>query len=85
MSNIIPFARKPEADPEPDPFAAFERMLPDPAEGRGRTLFVLILFLGSLVLGSLWMIDKLRDVSHIQDCVMQGRKNCAPIDVPARL
>lgn len=32
-----------------------------------------------LVVMGLFLIHVLRDMSKIQDCVMQGRTNCAPI------
>jgi hypothetical protein len=36
-----------------------------------------------LVLGSLYLFYALRGASQRQDCVMQGRSNCAPIESPA--
>jgi hypothetical protein len=33
-----------------------------------------------LVLGCLYLFYALRDASQRQDCVMQGRSNCAPIE-----
>ena len=36
-----------------------------------------------LVLGCLFLFYALRDASQRQDCVMQGRSNCAPIDTTA--
>lgn len=35
-----------------------------------------------LVLGGLWLAQRLRADAAIQDCVMAGRTNCAPIAVP---
>ena len=32
-----------------------------------------------LVLGGLWISHVLRGASAIQDCVMSGRTNCAPV------
>jgi hypothetical protein len=32
-----------------------------------------------LVLGGLFLVYALRDTSQLQDCVMQGRSNCAPV------
>jgi hypothetical protein len=29
-----------------------------------------------------WIADKIADLQREQDCLMQGRKNCAPIEVP---
>jgi hypothetical protein len=36
-----------------------------------------------LVFGCLFLFYELRDASQRQDCVMQGRSNCAPIDTSA--
>jgi hypothetical protein len=33
-----------------------------------------------LVLGGLLLVYKLKAMSELQDCVMQGRTNCAPAD-----
>jgi hypothetical protein len=33
-----------------------------------------------LVLGCLFLFYSLRDVSQRQDCMMQGRSNCAPVE-----
>ena len=39
----------------------------------------------ALLLGAgLWITGALRGASQIQDCVQAGRRNCAPIEVPAR-
>lgn len=34
----------------------------------------------ALVLGGLFLFYELKKSSDLQDCVMQGRSNCAPID-----
>jgi hypothetical protein len=33
-----------------------------------------------LVLGGLFLVYELKKMSDVQDCVMQGRTNCAPVD-----
>jgi hypothetical protein len=33
-----------------------------------------------LIIVGLFLTHVLRDMSHVQDCVMQGRTNCAPVD-----
>jgi hypothetical protein len=33
-----------------------------------------------LVLGGLFLVYALKKMSDVQDCVMQGRTNCAPVD-----
>lgn len=34
----------------------------------------------ALVLGGLFLVYALKKNSELQDCVMQGRTNCAPVD-----
>jgi hypothetical protein len=56
---------------------------PEPDGNRGRALAGLVIVVVLLVVG-LWLARELRSASQIQDCVMSGRSNCQPIDVPAR-
>ena len=49
---------------------------PDP---RRRALLGLLLVV-LLVVGGLLLARVLKNVSNLQDCVMSGRTNCAPID-----
>ncbi len=49
------------------------------AAGRAKTLLALV-FVLTLVLGGLILFYFLREQSQVQDCVMQGRSNCAPIN-----
>jgi hypothetical protein len=48
---------------------------PDPRRTAAIGLIVTVL----LVIVGLLLIHVLRDMSKVQDCVMQGRTNCAPI------
>ena len=41
-------------------------------------LAILILLVGLGV----WIADTISDLQREQDCLMQGRSNCAPIEVP---
>ena len=34
----------------------------------------------ALVLGGLYLVYALKKSAELQDCVMQGRSNCAPVD-----
>ncbi|HMK85673.1 MAG TPA: hypothetical protein VK437_06930 [Steroidobacteraceae bacterium] len=45
---------------------------------RAALLGILICLL--LVLGGLVLVYKLKSMSDLQDCVMQGRSNCAPVE-----
>ncbi len=40
-----------------------------------------IAFLLALLLAGLFLVQKLSATSKLQDCVLSGRANCAPIDV----
>ncbi|MGH8205366.1 MAG: hypothetical protein ACRETK_01185 [Steroidobacteraceae bacterium] len=57
----------PSEPPDPKP--------PDPRRGALLRLVIVLL----LVLGGLALVHVLTNVSHLQDCVMSGRTNCAPI------
>ena len=34
-----------------------------------------------LTIGGYWLSIKLRDLGRMQDCLMQGRTNCAPLNL----
>jgi hypothetical protein len=58
----------------------------DPDDEADRTttnIFLAVVFL-LVVGGGVWLVNALVDQRKIQDCVAQGRRNCAPIDMPAR-
>jgi hypothetical protein len=59
----------------PDPGRA-----PEPGARRRGPWIALVVVL--VVAGVGWVvIDRLMTLSRLQDCVMSGRKNCAPVDV----
>jgi hypothetical protein len=62
--------REPEGDPEPAPVSL-------------RALIAALLLLAGLIFISLHIIDLLRQSDRLQDCVMQGRTNCAAGAEPA--
>jgi len=37
-----------------------------------------------LVVISYFLVNALRKESNLEDCLMSGRKNCVPLDVPAK-
>jgi hypothetical protein len=52
----------------------------DDDEGGGRrTALIALVVVVVLALGGLWLARLLHGTSAIQDCVMSGRTNCAPI------
>jgi hypothetical protein len=68
-----------------EPFDALARYEQDePPDDRTRTLMnvVAVGIAAFLVAAGVWVADVISDVDRIQDCVMQGRINCAPIQLP---
>lgn len=40
-------------------------------------------FVGFLVVAGIWLANALATMRKNQDCVLAGKRNCAPIDAPA--
>ena len=45
-----------------------------------RAVLLALVVLAALVGGGLYLVYRLRASADIQDCVMQGRANCAAVD-----
>jgi len=58
---------------------------PDDEEG-DRTTMNIILVVGFLVLvgGGIWLANAMIDARKADECISSGRRNCIPIEVPAR-
>ena len=67
-----------------DDFAKFEQEQDEPIDYRHRMIMNLIALaiLISLVGLGVWIADTISDLQRDQDCLMQGRSNCAPIELP---
>jgi len=46
-------------------------------------IFMLVFFLVIAGIG-IWLANALIDARKADDCLAQGRRNCAPIEVPSR-
>jgi hypothetical protein len=55
----------------------------DERDRRATNIFLLIFFV-LVVGGGIWLVNAMIEQRQIDDCVAQGRRNCAPIEVPAR-
>ena len=51
---------------------------PDPR----RAALIGLLVTALLVAGGVYLVHVLRQMSEVQDCVMSGRTNCAPVNTP---
>lgn len=71
-------------DDELDDFARFEQEHDEPIDYRHRMIMnmIALAILVSLVVVGVWIADTISDLQREQDCLMQGRSNCAPIEVP---
>ncbi len=69
--------------PNPE-FARFEQEQDEPIDYRHRMIMnVIALAIVTLLVGlGVWIADTISDLQREQDCLMQGRSNCAPIEVP---
>jgi hypothetical protein len=38
-----------------------------------------------LIISGLWLAEKMAEIRKVQDCVMSGRQNCAPIEAASKL
>lgn len=72
--NDVSRREPPEHDPERRPAAP-----PPPADSRRGAVLGLLIALLLVVLG-LVLVKVLGDSGRMQDCVLSGRTNCAPID-----
>ena len=65
----------------PDPSPPAPRPAPDDTHDQPsrRGALIALIVVVVLVAGGLWLSRTLHNAGSIQDCVMSGRKNCAPV------
>jgi len=51
-------------------------------QSRSRPLIGLVV-VALLVVAAVYLVHALRNESNLEDCLMSGRSNCAPIEVPS--
>ena len=71
---LKPPDRSPMTNPQPP-----EQPTGQPGGPSAATILIMALI---LVIGGYFLTQKLAAMSRIQDCVMSGRTNCAPIQTP---
>lgn len=58
----------------------------DPNYPRRMLMNIIAVLVVALLIGvGVWLADTIADMERDQDCVLQGRQNCAPIEVPAAI
>jgi len=72
-----------EGDSEPfDDLAQYEDEAPIDYRQRMLMNLIAVAIVSVLVGVGVWIADTIADMQNAQDCVMQGRQNCAPIQLP---
>ena len=76
------------ADPDtelPDDLAQYEQDQDEIVDYRQRMVMnvIALAVIAFLVSTGVWLADTIAAMERDQDCVMQGRVNCAPIELPA--
>jgi hypothetical protein len=58
----------------------------DPDDEDDRKLANIVLVIGFVVLvaGGFWLANAMVDARKADECISSGRRNCIPLDVPAR-
>ena len=56
---------------------------PDPGPDSRRPAVIGLIVVLALVVAGYYLMTALREKANLEDCLMSGRKNCAPIEVPA--
>jgi hypothetical protein len=67
-------------------FARYERDRDEPFDERQRMLMNLIALaiVVALITVGVWIADSIQIAVKQEDCLLQGRTNCAPIEMPAQ-
>lgn len=45
---------------------------------------VIVVLLTIIIGGGVWLANALYEQRQLDDCLAQGRRNCAPVDAPSR-
>jgi hypothetical protein len=70
------------AEPDKEKPVAEPPSSEDSKAEQGPSALVMLVVTVLLVVGGYFLAIKLKDMARLQDCVMSGRTNCAPIATP---
>lgn len=75
----------PQTAPPTDDLDQYERS-DEPDDFRHRMIVnaIAFLFVGGLVIAGIWLADTITTMRKTQDCVISGKRGCAPVEAPAR-
>jgi hypothetical protein len=73
------------ADAAPlDDMAQYEEEAPIDYRQRMLMNLIAVAVVSALICSGVWIADTIADMQKAQDCIMQGRQNCAPIPLPLK-
>jgi hypothetical protein len=83
-ASLKPVYRSEPADNDTDDFARFEQEPEERINYRQRMFMnVIALAIVTLLLGAgVWIAGTITELQKDQDCILQGRSNCAPLELP---
>jgi hypothetical protein len=55
----------------------------DEADQRRSAALIGLIIILALAIAGVWLVRELREKSALEDCLMSGRTNCAPIEAPS--
>ena len=85
MPRHAPIAPDGEGAEPVDDLAAFEDE-DGHIDYRHRMLMnvIAVVIVSVLISAGVWIADTIAAMQNVQDCALQGRQNCAPIEVPVK-
>jgi hypothetical protein len=84
-NRSVQAAETPDHEFLPDDLAAYEQDRDDEPVNYTQRMLMNVIAIGivCLLIGvGVWLADTIAEMQRDQDCVLQGRQNCAPIEVP---
>jgi hypothetical protein len=83
---VVPLSGLPQNCTTHNDFAHFEQDRDEPLNERQRMLMNLIAVgvVVALISVGVWIADSIQVAAKTEDCFLQGRTNCAPIDMSAQ-
>ena len=49
----------------------------DDDQPRGVVILAVVVFIALLIVGGVWLVNRMHDQAKLEDCMMAGRRNCA--------
>jgi hypothetical protein len=80
-----PYATEPDDGPLLDDLSRYEQEREDEPVNYARRMLMNVIAIAvvAILIGvGVWLADTIATMERDQDCVLQGRHNCAPIEVP---